>query len=96
MFATKKQGASGAVAVRMAMSGFMFATINAPVIPKNRAPVNIHIVAKQIPSHIKAPPVVAASILSVICMFAVKAIARRTEDTRLLVSVGQSLCSPQS
>src|SRR5438876_10099119 len=89
----KWTGASGPVAVRIAMIGLKLAAIKPPVIPKKKHPAVNHMMPNGIAVQGMMPPTVAVSSRSVSCMLALKATATSTEATMDAVSVRQRLGS---
>src|SRR5438552_5241244 len=87
----KWTGASGPVAVRMAMIGLKLATIKPPVIPKKKQAVVNHMIPNGMAVQGMMPPTVAVSSRSVICMLALKATANSTDPTIERVSVRHKL-----
>src|SRR3990172_12685689 len=87
----KWTGASGPVAVRIAMIGLKLAVISAPVMPKKKQAAVNHMMPNGSAVHGMIPPTVAVSSRSVICMLALKATASSTDPTMARVSVRQRL-----
>src|SRR5713226_3352325 len=87
----KWTGASGPVAVRIAMIGLKLAAIKPPVIPKKKHAVVNHMMPNGMAVQGMMPPTVAVSRRSVICMLALNATASKTEPTIDRVSVRHRL-----